>query len=234
MLETCAPRREPRPHHRGVGRQDFHRLDERPVALRKSSRRRERSGLCEEQLDAIVRRARAREQPKGGTEPARCALRRALLCGLAGLTKRRHRVEVSVPRGHSTWSARIAGGAPRAASAWAQRSCAPILHPAGVDSYTTRRTSGWRKRNLRGTSVGRVRSSASNSSSIASSSTSVTSAAAAANSDSNGSPATAAASSPRLAASERSASSSPSAAATADGTSTPPSARSRPPARPPC
>ena len=69
------------------------------MALRKASRRSERSGLCEEQLDAIVRRARAREQPKGGTEPARCALRRALLRGLAGLTKRRHRVEISVPRG---------------------------------------------------------------------------------------------------------------------------------------
>ena len=86
------------------------------------------------------------------------------------------------------------GGAPRAASAWALRRCAAILAPGEHASYTARRTSGWRKRNLRGTCVERTRSLATNSSSASRASGSAMSAVAAVRSSSNGSPATAAAS----------------------------------------
>ena len=46
------------------------------------------------------------------------------------------------------------GGAPRTASASATRRWASSLQPRPVASYTARRTIGWRKRNLRGASVG--------------------------------------------------------------------------------
>ncbi len=92
----------------------------------------------------------------------------------------------------STWCARAATGAPRSASAAALRSCAPSRQPPGVDSYTARRTSGWRNRKRRGTSVGRTRSTASSSSRASIASRSSVAAAAAASSGSKGSPATAA------------------------------------------
>ena len=123
-----------------------------------------------------------------------------------------------------TWCARAAAVAPRLASACAHRSCAPSRQPAGVVSYTARRTSGWRKRKRRGTSVSRTRSSRRSSSTASIASASDASAAAAASSGSNGSPATAAPPNTRRALSDRSASSSFSDAATADGTSIPVSA----------
>ena len=166
----------------------------------------------------------------------RAALRRALLRGLAGLTKRRHRVEISVPRGplrrgvpasrEARHARQVPGRSARARRFSIPRESTRTRHAARADGGSG--TSGARP----SAESGRAQATPS---SIASSSTSVTSAAAAANSDSErvtcnrGS--VEAHASPRrrevqaLRRAPR---------RTADGTSTPPSVRSRPPARPPC
>ena len=64
----------------------------------------------------------------------------------------------------STWWARSVACAPRAARRSAARACAASRQPARDESYTARRTSGWRKANRRGTWVGRTRSRSSRSS----------------------------------------------------------------------
>ncbi len=118
----------------------------------------------------------------------------------------------------ATWCARAATGALRASSASALRRCAVIRAPAGHDSYTARRTSGWRNRNRRGTCVERTMSRAISWSSASRASPSVMPAAAAASSSSNGSPATAAPSARPRPSGDRPSSSSTVAAATAAGT----------------
>ena len=98
-------------------------------------------------------------QPQRGAEPAGGAGRGTQdRCG-AGLAEHRHGRHVPGRAECSTWWARAVAGAPRGRAAAAQRSWAPSRQPPGALSYTARRTSGWRKRKRRGTSVACTRPS---------------------------------------------------------------------------
>ena len=170
----------------------------------------------------------AGQQPQRGLEPARRRLRRARGGGAAGFEQELDRRLVALPGRAAPRGGPARSPGRRAPRAPRRRApCAARRQPPRTESYTARRTSGWRNAKRRGTWVGRTRSASSRSSSASSASSVEMSPTAAATSGSNGSPATAAASSRRRAPSGSAASSSAIAPATAAGTPWLPPASSR-------
>ncbi len=135
VLDAGARRREPHPQRDRLGRDEPDALQQRGVPVGELPGRDERPRAGEQQLDPHLGRRRASGRSRSAS-PNQAAALAGARCAAASPASRRVATAAASPcrAERSTWWARSAAGAPRAASVSALRSCAPSRQPPGVDS----------------------------------------------------------------------------------------------------